>query len=58
MAIFQAKDDGGLTQEGAMEMREMGRVRCVLKAKLMDFLEHWMWGLRGEESKMAPKALT
>lgn len=42
MAIFQAKDDAGLTQQGAMEMRKAVRVGYTMKAKLTDFLKHWM----------------
>lgn len=42
MAIFQAKDDDGLTQQGAMEMREVIRVGYAMKANLMDFPKHWM----------------
>lgn len=40
MAVFQAKDGGGLAQQGAAEMEEALRVRFLLKAKLMDFPKH------------------
>lgn len=42
MAIFQAKDDAGLTQQGAVEMREAVGVGYTMKAKPVDFLKHWM----------------
>lgn len=42
MAIFQAKDDDGLTQQRAMVMREAVRVGYTMKAKPMDFSKHWM----------------
>ena len=35
--ISGKSDDGGLTQKGAVAMREEVRVRCVLKAKLTYF---------------------
>lgn len=31
MAIFQAKDDAGLIQEGAMEMRKEVSIRYIVK---------------------------
>lgn len=42
MAIFQARDDAGLIQEGAKEIKEEVSIRYIVKIKLMDFPKHWM----------------
>lgn len=55
MASFQAKDDGGLIQVGAMEMREVVSVRYILKKKTNRFPEALDVGLERRGIKNGPK---